>query len=285
MDPLALKFVLLYFIVFVPLELLLPLHPEQKTFRRAWINDFIFLLLNGILIKVGLLAVVALCILVTSWIVPASVRATIGGLPYWVQLPLVIVLSDLGFYWTHRMFHAVPWMWRFHAVHHSIEELDWLAGARIHPVDQIVTKGVSFVPIIAFGFSEWVIGIYVLLFQWQAVFIHANIRVGFGPLRRVFASPEFHHWHHTNDREARDRNFAAQLSFLDALFGTLHMPRGQMPKTYGLDRPMQQRYALQMIYPFVGDNEDQYRADETVPRAANFAPETTAAAHSPPAVG
>jgi sterol desaturase/sphingolipid hydroxylase (fatty acid hydroxylase superfamily) len=230
MDPLGLKIIFVTCLVFVPLERLFALRPGQKVFRQHWGNDLIFLLLNGILIKLGLLAVIALSIFAASRVVPASWQATIGGLPYWVQLPLLIVVSDLGFYWTHRMFHAVPWLWRFHAVHHSIEELDWLAAARVHPVDQILTKGVSLVPIVALGFSEWAIGVYALLYQWQSVLIHANVRIGFGPFRLLFASPEFHHWHHSNDREARDRNFAGQLTFLDALFGTLHMPRGQMPK-------------------------------------------------------
>ena len=107
-------------------------------------------------------------------------------------------------------------------------------------------------PVATLGFSEWAILIYVVFYQCQTVFIHANVRIGFGPLRFLFASPEFHHWHHTSDREARDRNFAAQLSFLDALFRTLHMPKGQMPASYGLDRPMPQHYVRQLLYPFTG---------------------------------
>ncbi|MBR1251472.1 sterol desaturase family protein [Bradyrhizobium sp. AUGA SZCCT0169] len=257
MDPLGLKVILITCLVFVPLERLFALHKEQKIFRRGWANDLVFLLVNGILIKLGLLAVIALSIFAAASIVPASIQGTVGGLPYWVQIPLVIVLSDLGFYWTHRMFHAVPWLWRFHAIHHSIEELDWLAAARVHPVDQIVTKGVSLVPVVALGFSEWAIGAYALLYQWQSVLIHANVRVGFGPLRQLFASPEFHHWHHSSDIEARDRNFAGQLSCLDALFGTLHMPRGQMPTAYGLDQPIPHRYAFQLLYPFLSDQVRQ----------------------------
>ena len=100
---------------------------------------------------------------------------------------------------------------------------------------------------------KFAIVIFVVLYQWQTVFIHANVRVGIGPLRLVFASPEFHHWHHSSDREARDRNFAAQLSLLDAMFGSLHMPTGQMPTSYGLDRPMPQHYVRQLLYPFTGD--------------------------------
>lgn len=257
MDPLGLKVILITGLVFVPLERIIPLHPQQKVFRRNWTNDLVFLILNGMLIKLGLLAIIAATLFSAAKVVPPSFQVAVSELPYWVQLPLAIVLSDLGFYWTHRMFHAVPWLWRFHAIHHSIEELDWLAAARVHPLDQIITKGVSLVPVAALGFSEWVIGIYALLYQWQSVLIHANVRIGFGPLTFLLASPKFHHWHHSNDREARDRNFAGQLSFLDAVFGTLHMPRGQMPSSYGLDKPIPQRYALQIIYPFLSDGAPQ----------------------------
>ena len=267
MDPFGLKVIFITFLVFVPLERLFALHPEQKAFRRDWANDLIFLLFNGLLIKLGLLAIIAVSIFAATQIVPASFQAAIGGLPYWVQLPLVIVLSDLGFYWTHRMFHAVPWLWRFHAIHHSIEELDWLAAARVHPVDQILTKGVSLVPVVALGFSEWAIGVYALLYQWQSVLIHSNVRFRFGPLRFLFASPEFHHWHHSDQREARDKNFAGQLSFLDALFGSLHLPPGRAPTTYGLDRPMPQRYLPQLLYPFTGDRIFQSKPDTATTRA------------------
>jgi hypothetical protein len=143
------------------------------------------------LIKLGLLAVIVAVIFAAAWIVPASFQAMVGGLPYWVQIPAVIVRSDLGFYWTHRMFHAVPWLWRFHSIHRSIEELDWLAAAWVHPVDQILTKGVSLIPVFALGFSEWAIGVYAVLYQWQSVLIHSNVRMGFGPLRFLFVSPEF----------------------------------------------------------------------------------------------
>ncbi|MGF6313501.1 sterol desaturase/sphingolipid hydroxylase (fatty acid hydroxylase superfamily) [Bradyrhizobium sp. i1.8.4] len=262
MDPFGVKVIFITILVFIPLERLFAMHP-QKIFRRNWANDLIFLFLNGMLIKLGLLAIIVAVIFAAACIVPAAFQAMVGDLPYWVQIPAVILLSDLGFYWTHRMFHAVPWLWRFHSIHHSIEELDWLAAARVHPVDQILTKGVSLIPVFALGFSEWAIGVYAVLYQWQAVLIHSNVRVGFGPLRFLFASPEFHHWHHSNHLEARDRNFAGQLSFLDALFGSLHLPRGQIPTTYGLDRPMPQRYVPQLLYPFIGDRIFQPKSDTT----------------------
>jgi sterol desaturase/sphingolipid hydroxylase (fatty acid hydroxylase superfamily) len=264
MDPFGLKVIFVTFIVFVPLERLFALRREQKIFRRHWANDLIFLTLNGLLIKVGLLAVIGLTIFAASQVVPSSLQTWIGGLPYWVQILAVLLLADLGFYWAHRMFHAIPWLWRFHEIHHSIEELDWLAASRVHPVDQILTRGVSLIPIVALGFSELAIGVFALLYQWQSILIHSNVRIKFGPLRFLLASPEFHHWHHSNLREARDRNFAGQLPFLDILFGTLHMPRGRMPQSYGLDEPMPQRYAYQILYPFLGERAPTATAESAV---------------------
>src|SRR5437016_1922770 len=93
MDPFALKVIFITFLVFVPLERLFTLHPEQKILRRSWGNDLIFLLLNRFLIKLGLLGVIAASIFAAAQIVPASFQAAVGGLPYWVQIPAIIVLS------------------------------------------------------------------------------------------------------------------------------------------------------------------------------------------------
>jgi len=263
----------------VPLERLFALHPEQKVFRRAWGNDLIFLLLNGLVTKLGMLAVIVASLFVAERIVPTSVQDTVGALPFWIQIPLVILLTDLGIYWIHRMFHAVPWLWRFHEIHHSSEELDWLAATRVHPVDQILTRGLPLLVVIALGFSVWSISVCALLFHWQAFLVHSNVRIGFGPLRLLLVSPAFHHWHHSRDREARDMNFAGQLSFLDALFGTLHLPQGRMPTAYGLDQPMRQRYVLQLLYPFIGDRARQYLPVQTEAQPAN--PSLEGATHPP----
>jgi sterol desaturase/sphingolipid hydroxylase (fatty acid hydroxylase superfamily) len=281
MDPLGLKIILATCLVFVPLERLFALNGQQKVFRPGWANDLIFLLLNGLVVKLGLIAIVVASLFVAAQIVPASVQDTVGALPFWIQIPLIILLSDLGIYWIHRMFHAVPWLWRFHEIHHSSEELDWLAATRVHPVDQILTRGAPLLVVIALGFSVWSISVCALLFHWQAFLVHSNVRIGFGPLRLLLVSPAFHHWHHSRDGEARDKNFAGQLSFLDALFGTLHMPQGRMPTAYGLDQPMRQRYVLQLLYPFIGDRGRQYLPWETEPQPANPSLEGAAATHPP----
>ena len=257
-----LKTIFITAIIFIPLERLLALRPQQAIGRAHWGNDLVFLLVNGFPIKFGLLAVTAAAAVVSERMIP-EVRSGVSGLPWWVQLPLAIVLSDLMFYWMHRAFHRFPSLWKFHAIHHSIEEMDWLAASRVHPVDQIMTKGAALIPVVALGFSDWVVATYVLLYFWQSTFIHANVRLRFGPFKFLIASPEFHHWHHSRALEARDRNFAGQLPFLDVLFGTMHLPRGRMPASYGIDQPMSQNYLAQMLYPVLAADADQAgREDE-----------------------
>ena len=155
--------------------------------------------------------------------------------------------------------HAVPWLWRLHAVHHSIEELDWLAGARAHPLDQTFAKA-GLAPIFLLGFSGEAIGAFMLLYAWQSVFLHSNVKLKFGPgLRWLVASPEFHHWHHSKDRESRDKNFAGQLPLLDVIFGTASMPTGRRPTSFGIDEPMHQNYLSQLRAPVPLDNRDRKR--------------------------
>jgi len=221
-----LKAFLIAVVVFVPLERLFAMHSRQKIFRRSWGNDVIYVFLNGLLIKLGLGLVILTALILTERCVPGSFRAAVAAQPTALQAVEVIIVADLMFYVVHRLFHVVPWLWKVHQIHHSIEELDWLAAARVHPIDQILTKGASLLPVFILGFSEAAIVIFAVLYQWQSMLIHANVRVRFGPLRWVLASPEFHHWHHSNDHAARDRNFAGQLPLLDVLFGTLYMPRG-----------------------------------------------------------
>ena len=132
-----------------------------------------------------------------------------------------VILADLGFYIAHRMFHSVQWLWRFHAIHHSIEELDWLAAVRVHAFDQAVTKGASILPLLALGFDTGAITISSGIYFWHSLLLHANVRMTFGPLRWLIASPVFHHWHHAARPDARGQNYAGQLSFLDKLFGML----------------------------------------------------------------
>jgi sterol desaturase/sphingolipid hydroxylase (fatty acid hydroxylase superfamily) len=235
--------------VFVPLERLFALRKEQRILRANWRLDLVYTFVNGALIKVGIMLIIVVAGSIFGRVVPERLRAAVAFQPFLIQLIEAVVSADLLFYAAHRLFHAVPFLWKFHAVHHSIEELDWLAAARVHPVDQIVTKGASILPLLALGFSDGVIAAYVVIYFWHSYLLHSNVRIKFGLLKWVVASPEYHHWHHANEQEAYGKNYAGQLSILDKLFHTLYLPQGKTPAKFGIDEPLSRGYLSQLIVP------------------------------------
>jgi lathosterol oxidase len=226
---------LLYSAVFVPLERWFALRAGQPVFRRQWTVDLTYFFVNSLLIEVLTIFTLQPALALFGWARVGSVSAFIGSLPIVVQVPLMVLTADLTQYWIHRTFHTVPWLWRFHAIHHSAEEMDWLAGSRLHLVDVIVTRGLTYVPIFVLGFSNAALLIYVFLVAVQATFIHANVRWQFRPVRRLIATPAFHHWHHTAESHALDKNFAVHTPIWDLLFGTYYLP-DRWPERYGLHR-------------------------------------------------
>jgi sterol desaturase/sphingolipid hydroxylase (fatty acid hydroxylase superfamily) len=114
----------------------------------------------------------------------------------------------------------------------------------------VATRAIIFLPFYVLGFSQTALFAYVVVVSLQATFIHANVRFNFGPLRWLFATPQFHHWHHGADREAIDKNFAVHLPVLDLVFGTFHMPQGKWPSAYGIENnPVPEGYLRQFVYP------------------------------------
>lgn len=237
--------------IFIPLERLLPLHPEQRILRRDWLNDLVYVLINGVIVRSGFVAVAGMMMVLFNRLVGPDPTPWVAALPLWLQVICAIIVADIGYYTAHRTSHAVPFLWKFHAVHHSIEEMDWLATHRVHPLDQIFTNTLSVLPLYFLDFSFEAVAIYLGIYQAHAILIHSNVKVSFGPLKWLIASPEYHHWHHANEPDAYDRNFAAQLSIIDVIAGTLFMPR-RRPASYGINEPMPQLYHLQLLHPFRG---------------------------------
>ncbi len=248
-DILGIKGLLLAFLIFAPIERLLAMHQGQKIMRPAWGLDLFYALFNSLITKAGLLGVIATATFLIARLVPEAISNWVASQSLWLQVPAAIVISDIGFYVVHRLFHKVPWLWKFHAVHHSIETLDWLAGHRVHPVDQILTKGASLILVFALGFSDAAIAIYAAIYYWQSLLLHSNVNLEFGPLRWIVASPQFHHWHHANHIEAIDKNFAGQIAALDFLLGSAHLPGKSIPERYGTQTPVPRDYVNQMLFP------------------------------------
>ena len=233
------------FLVFVPLEKLFAFRP-QKVFRRAFLTDLTHLLVNNMLITVGVLVAVVAAMIPFFWLRDLDIA---GSLPPAAAVGLATVIVFVGQYWAHRLTHQVPVLWRFHSVHHSIENMDWLASARVHPIDQVFTHGAVVIPLYLLGFNGNVFGGVVVFFTLLALFQHANVRLRFPVLRWVINTPEWHHWHHAVDREAINKNFG--LPVVDKVFGTAYMPRGQWASGFGTTEPVPPvGYVRQLGYPF-----------------------------------
>jgi lathosterol oxidase len=244
---------ILYCAVFVPLERLFALRPEQHVFRREWVVDLTYFFINALLIEVLTLLTLQPAAVLFTWARLGPVTTTIGGLPLLVQVPAILLVADFTQYWVHRAFHRVPVLWRFHAIHHSAESMDWLAGSRLHLVDAVVTRGLTYLPIFILGFSQEALIPYVFIVAAQATFIHANVRWPLRLLRPLIATPAFHHWHHSAEREAIDRNFAVHTPVWDRLFGTYYLP-DRWPASYGMygGRDIPFRWITQFVHPFRG---------------------------------
>jgi sterol desaturase/sphingolipid hydroxylase (fatty acid hydroxylase superfamily) len=155
-------------------------------------------------------------------------------------------------YWTHRAYHEVPVLWRLHAVHHSAKHMDWMAGSRQHILEILITRTLVLAPIFTLGFSKEVIDAYIIVVGFQAVFNHANVSARLGPLRYLIVTPNFHHWHHSQDQEALDKNYSAHYAFLDYLFGTAVKSTKLWPEQYGvLGDYVPNGFWKQVKFPFV----------------------------------
>jgi lathosterol oxidase len=240
-----------YSVVFIPLERLFPLHAGQPVLRRSWRLDLAYFGVSSLLVQVLTLLTLKPSMVLFDWARIPAVIHRIASLPFAFQFLLILVLSDLTQYWVHRLFHTVPFLWRFHSIHHSADVMDWLAGSRLHLVDVVVTRALSYIPIYILGFSDTAMFTYVAWVVIQATFIHANVRWQFRAIRWLLATPAFHHWHHSAAPEAVNKNFAVHLPALDWLFGSYYLP-AQWPASYGLNdhSNMPPGYVAQFVYPF-----------------------------------
>jgi len=239
-------------LIFVFIEKAFALRKDQPVFRPEWQTDFHHFLVNHMIVGFVLLATNLLVHKLFGWAAKDGIRAWVQDLPFVIALFLIVLVADMVQYWTHRAYHEVPALWRLHAVHHSVKSMDWLAGSRQHILELIITRTLVLAPIYVLGFSKEVIDAYIVIVGFQAVFNHANVSVRLGPLRHVIVTPNFHHWHHSQDDEAIDRNYAAHFAFLDHLFGTAVNSDRAWPERYGVVGDyVPNGYLRQLAFPFV----------------------------------
>jgi sterol desaturase/sphingolipid hydroxylase (fatty acid hydroxylase superfamily) len=244
-------------LMFAPIERLFPHRPDQRLFRQEWREDLFYYLVSSMAVQVMTFLTLAPSTFINAHAGSfADFRETVASIPWIVQLALIMLLTDFAQYWFHRVFHKVPFLWGFHAVHHSAKSMDWLAGARMHFVEIVLMRAITSLPLLTLGFSPSAMQAYVAIVYVLSAMVHANLRGDFDRLGAWIVTPRFHHWHHGLEEEAVDVNFAIHFPWLDRIFGTYHMPKGRWPKAYGVPERVPSGYWAQLSYPFSRGMQD-----------------------------
>jgi len=239
------------------LEWLFPAMRKQPLWRSDSRTDALYLVFTPVVTrsisKLIALAGVVLALRVLGHTDMHRIGDGFGPLikqPAWLVVLEMFLLGDVLGYWMHRAFHSRA-LWNFHAVHHSSTQLDWLSSARVHPVNDILAKLIVAVTLVCLGFPLKALAAYVPFLTFYAILLHTNVGWSFGPLRYVIASPLFHRWHHTTEEQGLSKNFAPLFPFVDLMFGTFHMPKGERPSYFGtMGTRVPQTFLGQLVFPF-----------------------------------
>ncbi|MES2263754.1 MAG: sterol desaturase family protein [Pseudomonadota bacterium] len=263
LPPLALDFfrlcvwLLLLMAMFIPLERLCA-RRRQQVFRPGFGTDLAYYFLNSLLPKILLALPLSMLAMALHRFAPGELYARVAQWPLYLRFSAALIVGELGAYWGHRWSHEIPLLWRFHAIHHGAEQMDWLVNTRAHPLDMAFTRLCGLIPLYALGLAQPAGDavdamplLYAVAGTVWGFFIHANVRWRFGLLEWLIATPAFHHWHHVRDGAGPiNRNYAAMLPCVDKLFGTLHLPGRRWPARYGIDPPVSGSMPEQLLQPF-----------------------------------
>ncbi len=234
---------------FIAIEKVAPLRGDQPILRDKWVLDMKYFVINHLLLGFFVIFTNTMLNASFSWAQVDGVAAAIGQIHPVIQFFMIMVLIDLAQYWTHRMMHEVPFLWKFHAVHHSAEKMDWLASSRMHVLEPLAMRVAMLAPIFVLGFGEGVVNAYAGFVAVQAILLHANVKAEFGWFEKFFVVARHHHWHHANEERAINTNYAVHFPVLDHLFGTFCTADG-WPSAYGIEEEIPDTVLGQAAFPF-----------------------------------
>jgi sterol desaturase/sphingolipid hydroxylase (fatty acid hydroxylase superfamily) len=222
--------VALHYALLATLERFVPWHRSWLHSRNDLRTD---IGLAGINAVIGGILGPALLVASTSLGVWLSQYSGAGfwptGWPLVAQLPLALVVAELVEYSFHRAMHEVPWLWRFHATHHSSPRLYWLNAMRFHPIDLFLVGTIKMVPLAVLGAAAPLLAMVNLFSGVHGAYQHANVPVRLGPLNWIFSMTELHRWHHSPVVSEANHNYGGNLIVWDVVFGTRWLPEDREP--------------------------------------------------------
>jgi sterol desaturase/sphingolipid hydroxylase (fatty acid hydroxylase superfamily) len=259
--------------LFICLERLWPLRPDQPLLRRGIWSDIGYIIFNseflGVLI--GNLSILIIAridrTLDLAHLKSALYMGAMAKAPGWLQFIVLLLVFDFLQWAIHNLLHRVGWLWEFHKVHHSIVDMDWIGDWRFHWVEVVVYRSLLYIPAAFFGFQGAVMFWVGIVNTAIGHFAHANLKVHVGTLKYVINTPEMHIWHHNHPESGPiNRNFGITLSLWDWLFGTAYVPPRD-PARLGFEGI--ETYPVQLpgqwLAPFVGLFKRGYSSVERRP--------------------
>lgn len=238
-------------LLFVPIELAFPKNKKQTKFHPEWRTDLIYFGISHLAIQLFGILTKKPAVAFFGWMDLEQVQEWVSGLPFILELLLALIVTDVFQYWAHRFFHSHHYLWRFHSIHHSTQNMDWLAGSRTHFIDIFFTRSISYIPLYILVFSTLTFNVYIVFIAIHAVLIHSNTSIKFGFLKYIITTPQYHHWHHCEEPEHYGNNFAVVFPFIDKIFGTYYLPNKKWPKGTGLvDASFPKGFFRQLSFPF-----------------------------------
>ncbi len=220
-------------VFFLVIEWAKPWREDQPKFRKDFWLDAFYMFFNFFLFSLIIynaasdVVVTAFNDLLATVGVRNLVALEVGSWPVWAQLLALFVVRDFIHWNTHQLLHRIPFLWQFHKVHHSVQQMGFAAHLRYHWMETVVYRTLEYLPLamIGFGIDDFfIVHIFTLA---VGHFNHSNVRVPLGPLKYVFNNPQMHIWHHAKalpEDRPHGMNFGLTLSLWDYLFGTACVP-------------------------------------------------------------
>ncbi len=242
------------------LELAFPWRKNQAAIRADFWLDGFYMFFNFFLFSligynaVSNVAVAAFSDFLGIFGIENLVAIQVASWPAWSQFLLLFVLADFIQWNVHRWLHHSPWLWEFHKVHHSVEEMGFAAHLRYHWMETIVYKSVQYIPLAMIGFGLDDFFILHLVTIVIGHLNHANVKITYGPLKYVLNNPVMHLWHHAKElpEGSHGVNYGISLSLWDYLFGTAYIPNENANEPLGFEQveTFPKTFWQQLTYPW-----------------------------------
>ena len=242
-------------IIFVLWELFSPRHIRFHSRWSRWPNNLGMMGLNTVILR--FLSPIAAIGIATNASAYGWGIFNLVQLPLWLELILAVILLDASIYFQHKMFHAVPILWKVHRLHHTDIDFDVTTGVRFHPIEIILSMLIKFFVIILLGIHPVAVIFFEILLSTTALFTHANISlptVVERNIRLFIVTPDMHRVHHSIDSDEMNSNYGFCLPWWDHLFGTYcaQPKKGHKKMIFGTSQfrsPKEQRFINLLIQP------------------------------------